>query len=76
MGRTYTSGTRQLTVEIDAELRERLKQRVGDEQRTLRAVVERALAHYMDNVPLNGAIPSPAPDQPKRGRPAGSKKGK
>lgn len=52
MVRTYTSGTKQLTVEIEATLRERIAARVKAEQRTLRTVVERALAYYMDNVPL------------------------
>ena len=73
MARTYTQGTRQLNVEVDAGLRDRLDERVKAEQRTLRAVVERALAYYMENVPANGLGQVPAPEQPKRGRP---KKGK
>lgn len=50
--KTYTAGTRQLTVQVDVDLRQRLDERVAAEDRTLRSVVERALAYYMANVPL------------------------
>lgn len=70
MGRTYTAGTKQLAVEMEAELRDRLSERVKAEKRTLRAVVERAVTFYMDNVPLESVPSIPAPAQPKRGRPA------
>lgn len=76
MGRTYTAGTRQLTVEVDKGLRDRVDQRVKAEARTLRAVIERALAFYLDNVPVESAPSVPSPAQPKRGRPAGSKRAK
>lgn len=52
---TRTKGTKQLFVEISEGLRERLNERVVAEQRTLRTVVERALAYYLDNVPLESA---------------------
>jgi hypothetical protein len=64
-----TKGTRQLFVEIADSIRDRLDSRIEAEQRTLRAVVERALTHYMDTVPVNGLPSGPSPEQPKRGRP-------
>jgi hypothetical protein len=62
MARKGTAGTRQLVVDMDSALRDRLDARVGAEERTLRKVVERAVAHYLDNVPVNGA---PAVNPPK-----------
>jgi hypothetical protein len=70
MGKVYTSGTRQLAVQIESSLRDRLDERVKSERRTLRAVVEMALTVYLDS-PINGT--HPAPEQPKRGRPAKKK---
>jgi hypothetical protein len=63
MARKGTAGTRQLVVDMDSALRDRLDARVGAEERTLRKVVERAVAYYLDNVPVNG---TPAADPPKR----------
>ena len=63
---------RSLQVDIADGLRDRLDQRIKAERRTLRAVVEAAISHYLDTVPLDSA-PTVAVEQPKRGRPAGSK---
>jgi hypothetical protein len=69
MGRRGTAGTKQLMADVDAGLRDRLAERVKAEQRSLRAVVERALTYYMANVPVNGLGDVATPDPPKRGRP-------
>lgn len=66
-----TKGTKQLFVEIADAIRDRLNERLKAERRTLRMVVEQALTFYMDNVPVDAALP--APEQPKRGRPKGKK---
>ncbi len=73
MGRKATAGTRQLAVEIGEALRDRIDARVEAEQRTLRAVVERAIIFYMDNVPLDAAPSFPAQAkaaaaEPKKGK--------
>lgn len=67
MARKGTTGTRQLVVDITEGLRGRLDERVKLEQRTLRTVVERAIAYYLDHVPADSTPPAPAPDQPRRG---------
>jgi hypothetical protein len=64
-----TQGTSRLFAEIDAELRQRLDERIAAEQRSLRTVLERAIAFYLEHFPVD-AVPSfPVPSQPKRGRP-------
>jgi hypothetical protein len=70
MGRKNTAGTRQLAVEIDTGIRDRLDERKAEERRSLRSVVEQALAFYFDNAPVDGP---PALAQPKRGRPKKAK---
>jgi len=74
MAKSRTAGARQLMVDVTAALRERLDKRVKAEQRTLRTVVERALTHYLDTVPVDGGTMIAAPQQPRRGRPAGKSK--
>lgn len=69
MTKKTTAGTRQLNVEIAEAIRDRLDERRRAEARSLRAVVERALTFYMDNVPVEGAPGLAAPEQPARGRP-------
>lgn len=54
-----TKGTKQLTVQIDAKLRDALGARVEAERRTYRAVVELAIAHYLATVPLDGQSKKP-----------------
>jgi len=71
MVRKGTLGTRQLVVDLASTLRDKLDERVKAERRTLRAVVEMALTMYLES-PMNGS--HPAPEQPKRGRPAKGKK--
>jgi hypothetical protein len=66
MVRKSTAGTRQLSVEIDADIRERLDARKAAERRNLRAVVEQALVYYFDNVPVDAPLTVASP---KRGRP-------
>jgi hypothetical protein len=74
MGRNGTAGTRQLVVDMDVGLRTRLDERVSAEERTLRRVVERAIAFYMDHVPVEQLPTLPAALQPQRGRPRGKGK--
>jgi hypothetical protein len=69
MGRKSTAGTRPLNVELAEAIRDRLDGRVEAERRTLRAVVEKALVYYMDNVSADNGPGFPVPAQPKRGRP-------
>lgn len=76
MAKTRTAGARQLMVDVTEALRVRLDERVKAEQRTLRTVVERALTHYMDTVPVDGGPIIAATEQPKRGRPMGKSKGR
>jgi hypothetical protein len=66
MVRKSTAGTRQLSVEIDAGIRERLDARKAAERRNLRVVVEQALVYYFDNVPVDAPLMVASP---KRGRP-------
>ena len=65
MGKQYTAGTRQLTVQVDEDLRGKLDERVKAEDRTLRAVVERALRHYMATVPLDASVGEAEPKKTK-----------
>ena len=76
MAKSRTAGARQLMVDVTKALRERLDERVKAEQRTLRTVVERALTHYLDTVPVDGGPTISAPEQPKRGRPVRKSKGR
>jgi hypothetical protein len=68
MGRNATAGTRQLVVDVDTALRGRLDERVKTEERTLRRVVERAIAYYLDNVPAEGVLASTAVPAKPRGK--------
>jgi len=70
MGKGTTKGTRQIFAEITTEIRKRFDERVEAEQRTIRAVLERALTFYMDHVPVEAAPSLLTPLQPKRNRPA------
>jgi hypothetical protein len=74
MAKARAAGARQLMIDISESLRERLDERVTAEQRTMRTVVERAITHYLDTVPLDGGTHIAAPAQPKRGRPKGKGK--
>jgi hypothetical protein len=40
--------------QLDQVLHDKFKARVEAEQRTVRAVLERALWHYLETVPVNG----------------------
>lgn len=54
MAKRMTTGTKQLALNIEAGLRDRIAERMKAERRTLRAVVEMALLHYLATVPLEG----------------------
>jgi hypothetical protein len=53
-GRKGTKNAVPFSSQLDPELHKEFKARVEAEDRTVRAVLERALRYYMDNVPLNG----------------------
>ena len=53
-GRKGTKNAVPFSSQLDPALHKEFKDRVEAEQRTVRAVLERALRHYMDTVPLNG----------------------
>ena len=58
-GRKGTKNAVPFSSQLDPALHAEFKARVEAEDRTVRAVLERALRHYMDNVPLNGTPAKP-----------------
>ena len=66
MAKRITIGTKQLALNIDADVRDRLSERIVKEQRTLRAVVERALTFYMDSVPVEEMPKAAGKEKPKK----------
>lgn len=66
MAKRITVGTKQLALNIDAAVRDRLSERIVKEQRTLRAVVERALTFYMDSVEVEGLPTAEGKEKPKK----------
>lgn len=66
MAKRITAGTKQLALNIDAAVRDRLSERIVNEQRTLRAVVERALTFYMDSVAVEGMPMASGKEKPKK----------
>jgi hypothetical protein len=69
MPKQQTKGTKQLAVELDADLRDQISERAQLEGRKLRALVERAFRHYFRTVPLDdlgpGSTPAPTPSRRK-----------
>ena len=63
MVKRYTPNTRQLSLEIDAELRAALDEYKDSRKEKLRAVVERALRREMA-YPPPPEKPAPLPDSP------------
>ena len=69
MAKKRTAGVTPLTVEIDDGIYLRLVERCELERRTKRAVLERAIVHYLDTITAMGELKIEEPPQPKRGRP-------
>jgi len=75
MVKRYTPNTRQLSLEIDAALRDALDGYKDSRGEKLRAVVERALRREMAYPPPPDK-PAPLPDSPAKRKPARKRGGK
>lgn len=71
MAKRTAIGAKQLGVEVAADVRQVLADRAEAEHRTMRYVLECAIMHYVQTVPVDGpgASASGAVQTPKRGRP-------
>jgi hypothetical protein len=54
-GGKRTKDTVPFSSQLGKALHDEFKERIRTEQRTVRAVLERAIRHYLDTVPVNGA---------------------
>lgn len=70
MPKQPTKSTKQLAVEMDADLRDQITARASTEGRKLRSLVERMARHYLRTVPVDD-LSSESEDKPKKG--AGTK---
>jgi hypothetical protein len=71
MAKRTAIGAKQLGVEVAEDVRRVLSERATAERRTMRSVLERAILHYVQTVPVDGigtALDAAVP-VPKRGRP-------